>query len=380
MTLAEAWLLRRRQPDEPQRAALERATIDVGRPAADEALVAPLVGCWEANMTHALNRQPIDICEARGEATVVIGNAAAVSVIEVGRDVTEVEPGQLAILHSAGQIDRHGYMTVALGYDAAGQMGCLATRMRCKGRQLIPLPEGSRHTAAQWAAFSIRYVTAWANWRLALRVARAFRDVDTEPSLHVWGWGGGTTLAELDLARREGHRCAMLSGRDAHLKTISRHGIAAVDRRTFGSLIDDPDAGPGQRSAYKLAEQAFVEEVRRRTDGEGAHIFVDYIGAPVWRATRRALARQGVVTTAGWKKGMSLAFLRAAECIGHRQFIHTHFAPREQAVEAVAFGEESGWLPDPPARVYSFDELPALAEAYENGAAGYFPCYAVEPS
>jgi NADPH:quinone reductase-like Zn-dependent oxidoreductase len=380
VTSADAWILRRREPDGPERAELERTTIELGTIASDEALVAPLVGCWEANMLHALQRRPIDICAARGEELAVIGNTATVEVLEVGPDVTEVRPGQLAILHSAGRVDRYGYMTHALGYDSPGQMGCLATRMRLKGRQLIAIPPDSRHSVEQWAAFGIRYVTAWANWRLASRVARSFRDADSEPSLHVWGWGGGTTLAELDLARREGHVTTMLSGSDANLRTIARHGIQAVDRRAFGALSYAPDLDPDGRQAYRRAEDAFAQEVGRRTDGDGVHIFADFIGLPVWRATRRATARQGVITTAGWKHGMKLDFLRAAECIGHHQFVHTHFAPRRQAVEAVAYGERSGWMPEQPDRVYAFAELPELAADYERNATGYFPCYRIDGS
>jgi NADPH:quinone reductase-like Zn-dependent oxidoreductase len=374
---ADAWLLRKRAPDAPLLATLERATIDIGAMAPDEAVVAPLYGCWEANMSHARQRLPVDICAKRGEDAVVIGNAACVRVLEVGDAVTEVVPGELAMLHSAGRTDRHGYMTHALGYDAPGQMGCVATRMRLKGRQLVALSPDSRLSPMQWAAFAVRYVTAWANWRVALPVARAFRDADVQPALHVWGWGGGTTLAELDLARRQGHDCAMVSGRDANLDAIAQLGIAAVDRREFGTLYHDPEANGHDLRANRMAERAFLAAVRERTDGEGVHVFVDYIGEPVWRATRRVLAREGVVTTAGWKQGMKLDFLRASECIGHRQFIHTHYARRQDAVDAVAFAEADGWAPGPPPRVYGFDEIPELIEDYEAGRAGYFPCFAI---
>jgi NADPH:quinone reductase-like Zn-dependent oxidoreductase len=285
------------------------------------------------------------------------------------------------MLHAAGRVDSQGYMTHALGYDAPGQMGCLATRMRLKGRQLIPVPDGSRHGAPQWAAFAVRYVTAWANWRVARAVARLFHDPDAQPALNVWGWGGGTTLAELDLARREGHRTAMLAGRDSSLAAIAALGIDPVDRRPFGSLRADPDAGAAgaeQRRAYRAQLRAFTAEVQRRTGGQGVQVFADYIGEPVWRATLRALSRQGVLTTAGWKHGMRLDFLRAAECIAQRQFVHTHFAPRAQAVQAMAYGEARGWLPPAPARVYSFDEIPQLADEYEAGAVGYFPCFAID--
>jgi hypothetical protein len=48
--------------------------------AQDEVLAEPIYGCWEANMTHALKRDPVDICVQRGEEKVVIGNAGVVVV------------------------------------------------------------------------------------------------------------------------------------------------------------------------------------------------------------------------------------------------------------------------------------------------------------
>jgi NADPH:quinone reductase-like Zn-dependent oxidoreductase len=187
----------------------------------------------------------------------------------------------------------------------------------------------------------------------------------------------------------------MLAGRDSSLETIAKLGIEAIDRRAFGGLHSDAGGSAGasaagasaagdpaaaeQRRAYRAQLRAFTAEVHRRTDGEGVHVFVDYIGEPVWRATLRALSRQGLVTTAGWKHGMRLDYLRAVDCIAHHQFVHTHFSPRADAVRAVAFGEATGWAPAAPDRIYSFDEIPELVEAYEAGTAGYFPCFAIAP-
>src|SRR5262249_43956449 len=135
-----------------------------------EVLAEPLYGCWEGNMGHAMDRQPVDICRQRGEDKVVIGNAGVVRVRECGAGVTTVRPGEHAIIFCTGVEDRWGYPDKILGYDAPGSMGCLSTLMRLRERQLIPIPEGTRHTLPQWAAFSLRYITAWANWELACGV------------------------------------------------------------------------------------------------------------------------------------------------------------------------------------------------------------------
>ena len=54
-----------------------------------EVLAKPLYGCVEGNMLHALTRDPVDICEERGEESVVIGNAGVV-VVEKHRSLASV--------------------------------------------------------------------------------------------------------------------------------------------------------------------------------------------------------------------------------------------------------------------------------------------------
>jgi hypothetical protein len=51
------------------------------------------------------------------------------------------------------------------------------------------------------------------------------------------------------------------------------------------------DADPDFRNAYLQAEEAFLSIVRERTQEMGVSIFIDYIGAPVFRATLKALSR-----------------------------------------------------------------------------------------
>ncbi|AGC46618.1 hypothetical protein MYSTI_05339 [Myxococcus stipitatus DSM 14675] len=377
---AEAWVIHAGSSREPRRAQLTRTRITVEAIQDGEVLAAPLFGCWEANTEHALERRPLDVCKARQEQEVVLGNAGVVRVLETGRNVTEVRSGQLAMLFSSGETDGLGFMTKALGYDAPRQMGCMATLMKLKGRQLIPLPENSRFSPAQWAAFSVRYVTAWANWRVAQGAFRLQVSEADCPSPHVWGWGGGTTLAELTLAQFHGCRAVMLSGTPWHLEEIRSAGLEAIDRRDFGAMRYEPERwskDAGYRERYLTAEAEFVAEVSRRTGGEMVHVFLEYLGTPVYRASLKALARQGVLATAGWKAGMSVSLLRARECVARHQHIHTHFARYQEGVDAVAFGETHGWMPDVGPRIHAFEELPALAEAYHTGDANYFPCFSI---
>jgi NADPH:quinone reductase-like Zn-dependent oxidoreductase len=103
------------------------------------------------------------------------------------------------------------------------------------------------------------------------------------------------------------------------------------------------------------------------TDGQGVSIFIDYIGLPVYRATLRALGRPGVLTTAGWKEGMELATLRAVECMSWHTHVHTHYATREQALEAVAYAEREGWLPPIDEKPWAWEQTNELAQASVEG-------------
>lgn len=374
-TQARAWFLYAGTGDDRgELAELRCETFELPPTGAEEVLCEPIYGSFEGNYLHALTRDPVDICRQRGEARVILGNAGVVRILAVGAAVTTLRAGQLAMINGAAVTDRFGYMVQALAYDAPGTMGCLTTRAVLPARCLVPLPEGTRHGLAQWAAFSVRHVTAWANWQLAHATLRSLADHEALPRPHVWGWGGGTTLAELDLARRHGAQAVMISGHPGRLAAIERLGVAALDRRGFAALLDER----ADRAARKAAEAVFLAAVAERTGGEGVHVFVDYIGTPVHRATLRALGRPGVLATAGWKQGMALSTLRAIECIGHHQHIHTHYARLPQIREAMVYGEASGWMPEVDHPV-SFDEIPTLARRFAAGECGFFPVFAINP-
>jgi NADPH:quinone reductase-like Zn-dependent oxidoreductase len=380
---ADAWVLYRGDGSKnPGPTSLKRESFEFEDIKANEVLCKPLYGCWEGNMSHALQRKPVDICAVRNEEKVVIGNAGVVRILACGKDVKAVEPGQNAIIFCNGVEDRWGYPEKIMGYDAPGTMGVLATKMKCTERQVIPIPDNTQHTLAQWAAFSLRYITAWSNWELAHGVFRLLVHWDELAAPHVWGWGGGVTLGELDLARRHGCQTVMLSGNEIRLETIRKSNITAIDRRQFGKLSYDGKrykTDPDYKKAYKEAEGKFLAKVDEVTRGAGVQIFIDYVGGPVFRPTLKALSREGIITTAGWKEGMVLTNIRAIECIDRHQHIHTHYARYQQGWKAVAYAEPNGWMPIIDDRIYTFDEIPDLVHAYENGGVNCFPCYSINP-
>lgn len=378
----EAWVLEMgTDPRKRERAELKRERFTFPDITDHEVLAEPIYGCWEGNMGHALERKPVDICRQRSEPKVVLGNAGVVRVLRVGPAVTLVKPGDLGILFCNGIWDKFGYPEKILAYDAPGTMGVLAKQMKLHERQLILVPDNTQHSLMQWAAFSLRYITAWANWKLAYGAWRLQMTEEDCPAPHVWGWGGGVSMAELELAKYSGCRVAMLSSDERRLKHIEERGIKPIDRRQFPSLDFDEDryqSDSAYKQAYQASEDAFLAAVQKNTEGLGVSIFIDYVGSPVIRATLRALARQGVVTTAGWKEGMKIQTVRAIECIQRHIHVNTHYARYPQGRAAVRFAESTGWVPDIDSPIYAWDDIPKLASDYGDGKiAAYFPIFQV---
>ncbi|MEM7050094.1 MAG: zinc-binding alcohol dehydrogenase family protein [Acidobacteriota bacterium] len=350
----------------------------------DEVLVEPLFGCWEGNMSHALDRRPVDICRQRDEPRVVIGNAGVVRVLRPGSAIDDLAEGDICLVFCNGIWDERGFPKKIYAYDAPGSIGLLARRTKLHRQQLIRLPDDTRFTYPQWAAFSLRYITAWANWRAAYGCWRLHLTAD-EQDLRpiVWGWGGGVTYAELTLAALQGADTAMMSSDDQRLELIRESGIEPIDRRQFPNLAYDPKryrSDEAYRAAYIDSENAFLELVARKTGGRGVSILVDFIGLPVFRATLKSLGRSGVVTTAGWKEGMNLSTVRALECMSWHTHVHTHYARYPEALEAVDYAERAGWMAPVNGHATDWDELPSLAEDHAAGRlTSYFPIFRVNP-
>lgn len=377
----DAWIVEAGEKGaKPVPTQLVRDTFEFDDPGPNEALVSPLFGCMEGNMGHILDRRPIDIALARGEERCVAGNAGVVRVEKCGADVDTVKEGDTAILFCNGTPDEYGYPQKIFGYDDPGTIGMLAKTTKLKAHQMIPIPADTKYSLEQWAGFSLRYVTAWSNWELAYGTLRLLLNENDLPKPQVWAWGGGVCLGELVLAKHWGCEATQIASTDERLQTIKDQGLNAVDRREFKDLYFDKGKfrkDEDYTNAYLAAEKTFLGKVRDLTGGQLVNVFLDYVGVPVFRATLKALARQGVVATAGWKEGMSIDLVRASECIARHQHVHTHYARYQQGVDAVAFAEKNGWLPPLDDEVFAYDDVPKMFEEYEKGTLGWFPIYAV---
>ncbi len=377
----DAWVLYAGEKGAPpERTELRREEFEIDDPGPNEVLASPLYGCLEGNMGHALDRRPIDVPLSRGEEKIVIGNSGIVRVDQCGDEVEKVREGDLAIVLCNGKPDRFGYPEKIWAYDDPGTVGVLAKRTKMGEHHLIPIPKNSKYPLEQWAAFSLRYITAWSNWELAFGTLRLLLSEKDLPEPEVWAWGGGVCLGELALAKHYGCKTAQIASTDDRLTTIESLGIRPVDRREFYDLNFDrkrfrKDEDYTER--YLASERVFLSKVREMTGGNLVNIFLDYVGGPVMRPTLKALARQGVIATAGWKEGMMIELVRASECISRHQHLHTHYARYQQGVEAVRFAEEHGWLPPVDSKVYEYDEVPQLFEDYRENKLGWFPIYKV---
>ena len=358
----DAWILPS-TARQPGRGTLIREKFRFNEIAAQEVLAAPIFGCLEGNMLHAVERDPIDLCAERHEDTVVIGNSGVVRVERIGAEVDLVREGDLCLVFGNAVWDDQGYPMKIMAYDAPGTMGVLARTMKLNQRQLIPIPSGSPFTMQQWAAFSLRYISAWANWRVAYACWQSqMLGVPPEETI-VCAWGGGVSFAQLTLARQLGCPTIMICSNHDRFELLKRAGIEPIDRSQF--CADD-------------LEKGLLDAIAERTGGRGVSIFVDNIGGPVHRITLKALARQGVVTTCGWKAGMRTTIARAIECLQRHIHVHTHYARYSEGLDAVQFAVDHGWMAPHDERVWSFEEIPALFDEYARGnVASYFPIFAV---
>lgn len=384
METVQAWVLPAGPEDRtggPVRGELGLARVRVDPPGESEVLVESRVGCWEANMEHALSRSPVDVVRQRGEERIVPGTCGVVRVLAAGSAVRGLREGQDCLWIPFGKTDRHGYAETICAYDAPGSPGLLAERLVVPATHLVPLPEDGPHPVERWAPFA-RYFTAWDNWRVASRCWRSQVEDAWDEQPLVLGWGGGVVYAELELARREGFRTAMVSGRDARLKDIAASGAIPVDRREFPDLdyhwakaSTEPDA----MDRYRASEARFLEVVGELSGGHGVSIFLDNLGGSLHRATLKSLAREGVVSTVGWKTGMRLSNVRATECISRHIHVHTHAWRFQDSARIRDVQQETGWLPaleDGP--VTPFERVPELAASYSRDELdGYFPLFSV---
>jgi NADPH:quinone reductase-like Zn-dependent oxidoreductase len=385
----QAWVLNDGDKEANWESLFKKEIISFDDISGTEVLVEPLYGGWEANMTHALERNPVDVCRKRKEPKVVLGNAGVVRVLKTGSGVTRVKEGDLCVFIGFSpnhHVNRLGYLDTyfAFGYDEPGTIGLLAKQTKLVEHQLFPIPGSTKIPLQQWPILSVRFSTAWSNWKVTVKSWWAHAAKEEYPAPYVFGWGGGVALGELLLAKKQGFKAAMIASSDVRLEYIKNLDITPVDRRAFPDLYYDAEkyeSDRGYRKKYLASLRTFRNIVAEITDGEGVSIFIENIGLPVYPATLRVLGRPGVITTSGWKYGMNLDINRASECHHCHTHVFTHALHLSEGEECVAYANENNWISkEDNTPVYDWEDIPQLAHDFVSGKINsYFPTFRVNP-
>lgn len=385
MSVADAWILRSgfvTGPVEHAADALERGSFTFRELQPGEAVVEPLLGAWEANIDHAIARQPIDVCSTRDEDEILLGNLGLARIRQIHPDSpkSSLQEGDICMLMPFGVTDRNGYAELVYAYDCPGTTGLLAKTTQVPIQLLLPVPEKSKFSLRQWATYG-RLFTAWDNWHKAFSAWRLqVPDADPADNL-VFAWGGGVSLAFLVLAKNAGFQVAMTAGSDERLELLGRYGITPIDRRELPCL-NVPKRSHKDREysqQHGLSRRKFIDEIQELSSGFGASIIMDNIGEPVYPLTLEALAREGVLTTCGWKAGMRMSHLRGQECIQRHVHLHTHVWHQPSSAATRDAIEAGDWMPpESSITVTGFDDINDMArQSLDHGLPAYYSLYQV---
>lgn len=330
----------------------------------DELLLKPLYGCLEGNMIHALDSDPIDILQERKEDEIILGNAGIMEVEDVGTlGIERFKRGDKVLFFCNGEQDEYGYPLKITGYDKRLSMGVLAKVIKLKQNEVIKIPNNSKISLQQWAAFSLKFITAWSNWNVAYNSWKIQMPNVSENQIYVFGWGGGVTYAELLLAKKMGCNCTMITSKKENIKMCEKNGINVFNRMIY--------------SNEELEEQ-LLKYTNKITKNKKASIFIDNIGKDVYKIMLKLIGRQGVITSCGWKSGGMLPILRQNECQNRHIQVFTHYAKMSEGIEAIKFAINENWVPPECKKIYKWEEIPDLIKDYRNGNLDtYFPIFKI---
>lgn len=236
---------------------------------------------------------------------------------------------------------RRGEQSLCRDYGVLGEgrAGGFADYLAVPVRNLEPLPDGPGFEAA--AAIPVAFTTAW---RMLITAGR-LREGET---VLVLGVGGGVASAALQIALAAGAR-VLVTSRSAW--KVER----AVELGARAGLEVGPDG-----------ESAFDRWVSEETDGEGADVVVDHLGAATWRRSIRSLAPGGRLVVCGATTGdvpdISIRELYQS----HRRILGAPLGNREEFRRVV--GLVAGGRVEP--LVHAALPLEEIAEAHRMLEAG----------
>lgn len=199
----------------------------------------------------------------------VLGADGAGVVNEVSDGVSNVSPGDEVVLDPGlGSPDESGYALL-------GEMvpGTFAEQIVVPAENCYPKPASL--SWAEAAAFPLVTLTAW-------------RMLVSKAGLHAGEWvlihgiGGGVSLAALQIARYLGARAIVTS----HSETKRQRALEL-----------------GAEHAVDYTRDDVVAAVRACTDGVGADVVIDNVGAATFASSVRACRKGGRIITCGATSG-----------------------------------------------------------------------------
>ena len=316
-----------------------------------------LVVSAEHNVGHAALADTVNIADLRG-GKIYPGNSAVVEVIEVGARVERIRPGDIMITHCNGEPDRFGYPLRIWAYDQPNSIGWYGEEAVVGEWQLVPAPLESGLNLWEIAALPLRAPTAYHLWRRAIGILRVKIDEASLPMVNVLGFGGGVSELFLMLAKARGHHAIFCSGNASRRAAMERLGVTTIDQTAFNRFKGADDV------------RGFGREMKRQTDGAGAHIVCDMLRGPVFAAGVAASAREGVNVSAGWQLDKEVRYDSAALSVKQITLDHVHYETVKGCHEATAlYG--SVFKPLVHGEVYGFEDLPrAFQDMQRNRQTG----------
>lgn len=258
-------------------------------------------------------------------------------VVEVGEGVTGFAPGDRVMTHPVvGWEDgpfRREYARATLGGPGPGmgqEMVALPAAALCRA------PAGYSHEEA--ATLPIAALTAWS----ALVTEGPVREGQTVLTLGA----GGVSVFALQIAHALGARTILTSS--SHEKLARARELGA------------------DHAIHRLERPDWDRAVLEATDGEGAHLVVENVGAATLSRSLRATRAGGTVALLGALSGLS-ATVDLAPAIMRRIRIAGVMTDCRRALgDLAAFLEKSPLRPVVD-RTYPLAELPAALERMESG-------------
>jgi NADPH:quinone reductase-like Zn-dependent oxidoreductase len=121
----------------------------------------------------------------------------------------------------------------------------------------------------------LTFVTAW-------NMLHSRGNLQPNDNVVVWGASSGVGVAAIQMAKLAGARVLAIAGNDEKLAKAKELGADVL---------------------LNYHTQDIPKEVKAATNGRGADIVVEHVGAAVWQAATRCLGRNGRLVTCGATTG-----------------------------------------------------------------------------